>query len=99
MEKPIRVKIFDHEYLIKSDAGEEQVHAIAAFVNNRFSEIREETEGLSEGKTAILAAFHIASDYFQVLKEHDDMLKEIENRSRSLNERIDSVLGQGDAGF
>lgn len=99
MEKPIKVKIFDHEYLIKSDAGEEQVQEIADFVNNKFSEIREETEGLSEGKTAILAAFHIASDYFQLLKERDDMRKDIENRSRSLNEQIDSILGQRNAGF
>lgn len=91
MEKPIKVKIFDHEYLIKSDEDEAQVQNIAKFLNDRFREIREDTKDLSEGKTAILAAFHIASDYFQVLKERDDLVRDIQNRARSLNYQIDSI--------
>ena len=91
MEKPIKVKIFNHEYLIKSDEDEEQVQNIAKFLNDRFREIREDTKDLSEGKTAILAAFHIASDYFQVLKERDDLVRDIQNRARSLNYQIDSI--------
>lgn len=91
MEKPIKVKIFNHEYLIKSDEDEEQVQNIAKFLNDRFREIREDTKDLSEGKTAILASFHIASDYFQVLKERDDLVRDIQNRARSLNYQIDSI--------
>jgi cell division protein ZapA len=91
LEKPVKVKIFDHEYLIKSDENEEQVQKIAEFLNDRFNEIRADMEGLTEGKTAILAAFHIASDYFQVLRERDDLVRDIQNRARSLNSQIDSV--------
>jgi len=91
LEKPIKVKIFEHEYLVKSDEDEDQVQKIAEFLNDRFSEIREDMEDLSEGKTAILAAFHIASDYFQVLKERDDLKRDIQNRARSLNYQIDSI--------
>ena len=91
MEKPVKVKLFDHEYMVKSDEDEEQVQKIATFLNDRFREIREEMEDLSEGKTAILAAFHIASDYFQLLREHDDLVKNIQNRARSLNYQIDSI--------
>jgi len=91
LEKPIKVKIFDHEYLIKSDEDEAQVQNIAKFLNDRFREIREDTKDLSEGKTAILAAFHIASDYFHVLKERDDLVRDIQNRARSLNYQIDSI--------
>ena len=91
MEKPIKVKIFNHEYLIKSDEDEEQVQNIAKFLNDRFREIRKDTKDLPEGKTAILAAFHIASDYFQVLKERDDLVRDIQNRARSLNYQIDSI--------
>jgi cell division protein ZapA len=91
LEKPIKVKIFNHEYLIKSDEDEEQVQNIAKFLNDRFREIREDTKDLSEGKTAILAAFHIASDYFHVLKERDDLVRDIQNRARSLNYQIDSI--------
>ena len=91
MEKPIRVKIFDYEYLIKSDEPEEQVQHIAQFVNDRFREIKDGMEGLSERKTAILAAFHIASDYFQLLKDRDDLVEDIQKRARALNYQIDSI--------
>lgn len=91
MEKPIRVKIFDYEYLIKSDEPEEKVQHIAQFVNDRFKEIQDNTEGLSERKTAILAAFHIASDYFQLLRDRDDLVEHIQKRARALNYQIDTI--------
>jgi cell division protein ZapA len=91
LEKPIRVKIFDYEYLIKSDEPEEQVQHIAQFVNDRFREIKDGTEGLSERKTAILAAFHIASDYFQLLKNRDELVEDIQKRAQALNYQIDSI--------
>ena len=93
MERPVRVKILDREYLIKSDEEDEYVQSIAKFVDDKFRAIRENTEGLSEGRMAILAAFDIASDYFQLLKEHDDFAKDIQQRARSLNFQIDSVTG------
>ena len=93
MEKPIRVRILDHEYFIKSDEEEELVQEIAQFVNDKLTEIRDNTERLSEGKTAILAAFHIASDYFQILKNSNDLVRDIQKRAQSLNNQIDSILG------
>ena len=94
MERPVRVRILDHEYLIKSDEDDEYVHNIARFVNDKFREIKENMEGLSDKRTAILAAFDIASDYFQLLKERDDLAKEVQRRARSLNLQIDSVTAQ-----
>lgn len=92
MEQPIRVRILDHEYLVRSDEGEKQVQRVAEFVNERFKEIRDNTQGLSETKTAILAAFHIASEYFQALKDRDDLAKEFQDRARALNLQIDSII-------
>ncbi len=92
MEKPIRVRILDHEYLLKSDEDEEFVQEIAQFVNRKLMEIGTSTDRLSESKLAILAAFYIASDYFQLLKERDGLIKDIQERARSLNYYIDSVM-------
>ena len=92
MEQPIKVKILDHEYFLRSDVDREQIQRIARFVDEKFREVKNNTEGLSEGKTALLAAFHIASDYFQALKEHDETAEEFQKRAKSLNFRIDSVL-------
>jgi len=91
MKKPIRVRILDHEYLLRSDEDESRVIEIADFVNHKLAEIRDGGAQLSEGKLAILTAFHVASDYFQVLKERDDLLREVQDRVRSLNEQIDAL--------
>lgn len=89
-KKPIRIRILDHEYLLRSDEDEKRVREIAEFVDAKLSEIRNSGANLSEGKAAILAAFHVASDYFQVLRERDELARYVEARIRSLNEQIDA---------
>jgi cell division protein ZapA len=93
LENIIKIKILGHEYLIKSDEKSAQVQEVADFVNSKFEEITESTEGLSERKTAILAAFHIANDYFQLRREQRDFLAEHRRRSETLINQIDAVLG------
>ncbi len=92
MEEPIRVRILNKEYFIKSDEDEEHVQEIAKFIDNKFREINERTGGLSENKTAILAAFHIASEYFQLQKDCDNAIKNVQERARTLNYQIDSII-------
>ncbi|MCP4728000.1 MAG: cell division protein ZapA [bacterium] len=91
MEQPVRVRILDHEYFIRSDEEEEQVQRVAEFVDERFKEIRDNSQGLSETKTAIMAAFHIASEYFQVLKDREDQEKDVQDRAREMISQIDSI--------
>ncbi len=89
MEKPIRIRILDNEYLLRSDEDPEQVNEIAKLVNEKLDEIRKNSERLSEGKTAILAAFDIASDYLRLLKEHDILLRDVQDRCRVMNRQIE----------
>ncbi|SPD74874.1 conserved hypothetical protein [uncultured Desulfobacterium sp.] len=91
MEQPVRVRILDHEYLIRSDEDEEHIQKVAEFVDGKFREIRDNVKGLSETKTAILAAFHIASEYFQAIKDRDEFITQIQDRARALNKQIDSI--------
>lgn len=98
MEKPIRIRILDHEYLLRSDEDEVFVKKIAEFVNERLDKIRNSAENLTESKAAILAAFYIASDYFQLRKERDEVVKKFDERVRSLNFQIDSVTQKIDVG-
>ncbi len=96
MEKPVRIRILDHEYLLRSDEDESFVQKIAQFVNHKLDEIRAGSENLTESKAAILAAFYIASDYFQLRKERDEVVKRFDDRVRSLNFQIDSVTQRDD---
>ena len=91
--EPVRVQIRNHEYLVQSEEDEAQVHRIAAYVNEKLKEIEEHTGGLSEKKTIILAALNIASDYFQLLKERDEIVERIGDRTRTLIGHIDSAMG------
>ncbi len=91
--QPVKVRILDHEYLVKTEEDKDRVDRIAEYVNKKLKEIESNTEGLSEKKTAILVALNIASDYFQLLKERDNMSANIRQRTEALIYNIDSVIG------
>ncbi|MBW1999672.1 MAG: cell division protein ZapA [Deltaproteobacteria bacterium] len=88
----IKVKILDHEYRLKSDESEEHVRKIAEYVNQKLQEIGASSEGLSEKKMAILAALHIAGDYFQATRELELVKDRIRKRTKDLVDHIDSVM-------
>ena len=92
MEKVVRVRILENEYLIKSDVDIEEVERIARFVDDKLREIQSSTNGLSDKNTAILAAFDIANDYFQLQKDESDRLRKLQERVEALNCQIDSVI-------
>ncbi|MFP3910536.1 MAG: cell division protein ZapA [Desulfobacteraceae bacterium] len=91
MDGPVRIKVFDHEYLLKSEEGEEQLREIANFVNGKCDEIRANAGELTETKLAILTAFHIASDYFQLKKEQEEFKRNIQTRAHFLNHQIEAI--------
>jgi cell division protein ZapA len=97
LERPIRVRIFDQEYLIRSDEDEGRVHEIANFVNEKFRKIRKNAEGLSEKKAAILVALDIANDYFQAVREPPGTVPDWERRLHTLHCKIDAVTGEGES--
>lgn len=93
---PVKVRIHNAEYLVQSEDNEQQVRRIADYVNNKLKEIEEGAEGLSEKRTAILAALDIAGDYFQILREKENLLSLLHQRTQSLIRSIDSVLGSAE---
>lgn len=94
MKKPIRVRILDDEYLLRSDEDEERVLEIARYLNEKLEEIRAGVAEMPEAKIALLAAFHIASDYFEVLHSRNTLLNQVQDRVRSLIGQIESVTDQ-----
>lgn len=91
MENPIRIRILDNEYLLRSDEDPEQVNEIAKLINDKLDEVRKNSHKLSEGKTAILVAFDIAGDYLRLLKERDILLRDVQDRCRLMNRQIESL--------
>ena len=89
--KQIKVKIYDQEYVVQSDESEEQLNRIAAYVNDKLKEIQDNTKGLSEKKMAILVALNIASEYFQAIKERDELSTNIRQKTEALISNIEAV--------
>ena len=78
--------------MIRGDGNIDLIQEIAEFVNNKFKEVKDNTENLSEKRTAILVAFNIASEFFQQKKERENLILDIQNRAQSLNFQIDSIV-------
>ncbi|MCF8061380.1 MAG: cell division protein ZapA [Deltaproteobacteria bacterium] len=89
----VRVKILDREYLVRSQDSADDVRRIAEYVDRVAGEIREANEGLSERKAAILAAMHIAGEYFQALTALDDKAGRESQRIKAMIYDIDSAMG------
>ena len=91
--EPVKVRIRNAEYLVQGEDNEQEVQRVADYVNDKLKEIEEGAEGLSEKRTAILAALDIAGDYFQILKQKENLISSMRQRTQSLIRSIDSVLG------
>jgi len=92
LTQPVIIRIRDQEYLLQGDDREEHILRLAQYVNEKLKEVEENTEGLSEKKAAILAALNIASDYFQLIEERDELLSHIRERTQALIRTIDSTI-------
>jgi cell division protein ZapA len=92
LEKPVTVNILGNEYVIKSEEDSEKVYKIAEYMNEKVKEIDSNTEGLSEKRKVILIALNIANDYFQALKERDELIASIRQRSNALINNINSTI-------
>lgn len=90
--EPVKVKIHDQEYLLKSDGDVEQIEEIADYVNQKLADVQDGTEGLSDRKVAILAALSIAGEYLQIKRERDEVKGRIRQRTDALINIIDSAI-------
>ena len=92
MHDKVTIRIKDTEYSIRGSDDREQILKVAEYVDKKLREISEFKQELSEDKKAILTALDIAGDYFQLIKEKEVLLAEINNRSKRLLQHLDLAL-------
>jgi cell division protein ZapA len=92
MGEKVKIKIRDKEYALRGPDDRKQILKVAAYVDKKLREIDDSKRGLSDDKTAILTALDIAGDYFQVIKEKEDLLAEVNNRSQRLIQSLNTML-------
>jgi len=90
---PITVQILDKEYRIACPAGEEEaLRESATFLNKRIIEVRESGKVIGPDRITVMAALNLAHEFLSERTEHEQVTSSINNRVRTLHERIDNAI-------
>ncbi len=95
-EQSIRVEIYNQTYSIRSDGDNEYIMRLAEYVDGKMREISSGTLTVDSLKVAILAALHIADEYYQLRNSQAQSDAQLAARSAECAEMLDRVLKHKD---
>ena len=88
MRQPVDVEIMGQRLTVTSDDGEEHVRQVAAFVDQQ---VRQLARGASTTVTmnlVLLTALNIASEYWKLQAEQEEVQQTINRLSRRVSSRL-----------
>jgi cell division protein ZapA len=91
VKRSVTVEVAGQKLTLRTDAGEEYLHALAAFVNEKIAEVKTSTRTFSTHALAILAALNIADELFQAREQKDDLRKRVREKAQRIGELLDKV--------
>ena len=91
-EQTIKVEIYNQTYTIRSDGDNEYIQDLALYVDSKMREISSGTMTVDSLKVAILAALHIADEYYQIKFNQAQADSQLGIRSSECAERLDRLL-------
>jgi len=97
-EQTIRVEIYNQTYSIRSDGDNEYIQDLAAYVDSKMRELSSGTMTVDSLKVAILAALHIADEYYQLRHSQAQADAQLAARSSECSEMLDRILKHRDLG-
>ena len=92
MGEKVEIIIGDRKYAIRGSDDKEQILRVAAYVDRKLKEATNAQQGLPDNRTAILTALDIAGDYFQLIREKEELVTEINNRSKRLIQNLNMIV-------
>jgi len=95
-EQTIRVEIYNQTYSIRSDGDNEYIQELAEYVDRKMREISSGTLTVDSLKVAILAALHIADEYYQLRHGQAQVDAQLATRSAECSEMLDKLLKNRD---
>lgn len=96
MEQTIRVEIYNQTYSIRSDGDNQYIQELAEYVDRKMREISSGTLTVDSLKVAILAALHIADEYYQLKHAMAQSDSQLASRSAECAEMLDRMLKHRD---
>jgi len=91
-EKTIKVEIYNQTYSIRSDGDNDYIQDLAEYVDSKMREITSGTMTVDSLKVAILAALHIADEYYQLKHTQAQSDAQLATRSSECSTMLDSIL-------
>jgi len=91
-QQTIRVEIYNQTYSIRSDGDNEYIQDLAGYVDSKMREITSGTMTVDSLKVAILAALHIADEYYQLKHANAQSDSQLAARSSECSELLDRIL-------
>jgi cell division protein ZapA len=95
-EQTIRVEIYNQTYSIRSDGDNEYILDLAQYVDGKMREISSGTLTVDSLKVAILAALHIADEFYQLKNAQAQSDAQLAARSSECAALLDRVLKNRD---
>ena len=95
-EQTIRVEIYNQTYSIRSDGDNEYIQELAEYVDRKMREISSGTLTVDSLKVAILAALHIADEFYQLRHAQSQVDAQLATRSSECSEMLDKLLKNRD---
>ena len=79
MEKnKVIVGIFGETYPLKSDEPADYVRRLAKLVDDNMRDVAKKTRSFSGTRIGVLAALHLADEYYKLKKDYDELLALLE---------------------
>ncbi|MDM8521985.1 cell division protein ZapA [Desulfococcaceae bacterium HSG8] len=96
MEQFVTIELFGQPYTFKAEAEASEAKEVADFLVREVDKLEIRLSGKSPTITKqtilILAALNIASEHYNLKKEHSDLLRVISERSKNLICAVDRYL-------
>lgn len=87
-KKPVEVEVLGHRLTVASEEGEEHVRDTAAYVDQQMRALAKRHPVPSTLHLALLTALNIASEYWKLQREQEDLNHTISRVSRRVLKRI-----------
>jgi cell division protein ZapA (FtsZ GTPase activity inhibitor) len=90
----VQITIRGRQYTVRSDEPEEDIEAVARFVDEKMSEISRRS--FDEYTVALLTALNIASEYYRFRRIIADRLDGLDREAAAISAVLDAALPGGD---
>lgn len=91
MKNVYTIRIFDEEISVKTDASEDQLQMLTAYLQEKFDQIKSTVPNTSRSHQMALAILAVATDYFDMRELVTDLKVRVEEMSTKMIVRIESI--------